>query len=120
MVSITPPFFIRGSAKCAIRMNDQHDTSTVFRKASRSTSITPAGSGDRNDAEIVGCPGRTERYPCNDDQSIPGAGELLPLCELGRARDHLLVSLHMFRKRAVCTPQEAETTGHFHARRGGQ
>src|SRR5262245_29484853 len=77
-------------------------------------------SGYRNDAQIVGCPALTERYAGNDHQTIAGAGELLPLRKLGRAPDHLLVALHVLAKHAVCAPQEAETTGHFYARRGGQ
>ena len=39
-MNIVPPFFISGSARCAMRMNDQHETSIVFRKPSRPTSTT--------------------------------------------------------------------------------
>jgi hypothetical protein len=32
LVKSVPPFFISGSARCAIRMNDKHETSIVLRK----------------------------------------------------------------------------------------
>src|SRR5262245_58234124 len=79
-----------------------------------------AGSGNRNDAQIVGGPGLTQRYAGNDDQTIAGAAELLTSRKLRRPPDHLLVALHLLAKHAVCTPQEAETTGYFHAGRGGE
>jgi hypothetical protein len=40
MVNSDPPFFISGSARCAMRMKLQQDTSMVVRKPSRSTSTT--------------------------------------------------------------------------------
>jgi hypothetical protein len=40
MVKRVPPLRISGSARCATRMNVQHDTSIVVRKPSRPTSTT--------------------------------------------------------------------------------
>jgi hypothetical protein len=40
MVNSVPPLRISGSARCAMRMNVQHDTSMVVRKPSRDTSTT--------------------------------------------------------------------------------
>src|SRR6516162_6641474 len=40
MVKSVPPLRINGSARCAIRMKVQHDTSNVVAKPSRETSTT--------------------------------------------------------------------------------
>jgi hypothetical protein len=57
MVNIVPPLFIKGSARCAIRMNDQQDTSSVLRNPARPTSITrrcSASFGEKR-SSAAGC-----------------------------------------------------------------
>src|SRR5439155_523033 len=52
MVNMVPPFFINGSARWAIRMNDQHETSIVLRKPSRPTSTTRPWSASFGDQAL--------------------------------------------------------------------